>query len=552
VDFGAARANLSKAAPDGGKEIALQPGVGNHPDFSWANTAESDNFIIFWGKKITGNPTNHSNGDLRFDPDWILETLEDILAFMTDSIGYIDNAHTGNMSRYKHEVVMNETWTGGAFQGWAFGGWVRDGMAGGIWVHPRAAADAGLLAHELTHACQAMVMVQYPGFGLNASYAGFFWESHAEYIRAVYTGSYGASFIPRYINTSMQHYSTTRRYYQNLYFLDFLSDTYGMEAINLIWRRANPHFSHPLTSLRDKVLGYTQAELNDDFLRHAMRNVTWDYVNGPLIRQAISQIPESRFSRDYTYLEALHDGSGAYVAPAYMAPGDYGYNIIPLFPDAGANRIEVTFKSISNTAAGGGGNRYGFVAVSYEGATRYSEVFHGSQANASFSLFPSDASVYLVVTGAPETHHNYGWATGFPTEYRYPYIVEMSGAKPANTGKTGLHSIATGSSGPHSTATGSSSPHSTATGSSSPHPTASGSSSPHSTASGSSGPPRPPDLPVRTPRPPDLPALHGLLAVRTPRPPDLAVRLPCFPRVRPIQMAGAGLLQPHRLILRPI
>jgi hypothetical protein len=438
VDYLSAKANLSKAAPAGGKEIALQPGVGNHPDFSWANTAESDNFIIFWGKKIAGDPTDYGNGDLRFDPEWILETLENILVFMTDSISFIDNADTGNMSRYKHEVVMNETWTDGAFQGWAFGGWVRDGMAGGMWVHPRAAADDGLLAHELAHACQAMVMVQYPGFGLNASYAGFFWESHAEYIRAVYTGSYGASFIPRYLNTSMQHYSTTRRYYQNLYFLDFLSDTYGMEAINLIWRRANPIFSHPLTALRDLVLEYSQGDLNGDFLRHAMRNVTWDYVNGPLIRQAISQIPEARFSRDYTYLEALDDGSGTYVPPAYMAPGDYGYNIIPLVPEPGASHIDVVFKSFSNNAVGGGGNRYGFVAVNAEGKERYSEIFHGSQANASFSLLPSDAAVYLVVTGAPATHHNYGWETGFPQEHRHPYRVGMIGANPVTAGTADL------------------------------------------------------------------------------------------------------------------
>ena len=449
VDYLSAKANLSKTTPQTGKEIALQPGVANHPDFSWANTAESDNFIIFWGKKITGDPTDYGNGDLRFDPEWILETLEDILAFLTDSIGFIDNAHTGNMSRYKHEVVMNETWTDGAFQGWAFGGWVRDGMAGGMWVHPRAAADDGLLAHELAHACQAMVMVQYPGFGLNASYAGFFWESHAEYIRAVYTGSYGASFIPRYLNTSMQHYSTTRRYYQNLYFLDFLSDTYGMEAINLIWRRANPYFSHPLTSLRDFVLSYSQADLNDDFLRHAMRNVTWDYVSGPLIRQAISQIPEARFSRDYTFLEALHDGTGTYVAPAYMAPGDYGYNIIPLVPEPGTSHIDVVFTSFSNNAPGRGGNRYGFVAVDAEGKARYSDVFHGSQTQASFSLFPSDADVYLVVTGAPETHHNYGWDTGFPQEHRHPYSVAMAGARPFTASPTGLLSAATGGSAIH-------------------------------------------------------------------------------------------------------
>ncbi|MFO7998069.1 MAG: DUF6055 domain-containing protein, partial [Bacteroidales bacterium] len=419
------------AAKAGGKDIALQPGVGNHPDFSWNNTAQSENFIIFWGKNITGDPTDSRNGDLRFNPATILETLEDILVYMTDSIGFIDNADQGNMSRYKHEVVMNETWTDGAFSGWAFGGWVRDGLAGGMWVHPRAAADPGLLAHELTHACQAMIMVQYPGFGLNASHAGFFWESHAEFMRARYTGSYQATNIARYINTSMQHYSTTRRYYQNLYFLDYLADTYGIETINLIWRRANPHISHPLTALRDSVLGYSQGDLNDDFLRHAMKNVAWDYQSGDLIRHVIGQTETGRIGRTYTFPESLNDDSGRMVPPAYMAPGDYGYNIIPLFPEPGVGEVRLEFESIQNEAAGGGGNRYGFVAVDESGIPRYSPVFHGSQPEAVFPVFPSDGLLFLVVTGAPEIHHNYGWETGLPHEYRYPYSFRLEGALPA-------------------------------------------------------------------------------------------------------------------------
>jgi hypothetical protein len=91
-----------------------------------------------------------------------------------------------------------------------------------------------------------MVMVDKPGYGLNTPYAGFFWESHANFMSNTYNETRDG--IPeRFILTAMMHYSTTRRHYQNLPFLDYLYDTYGMETINKIWFNASPTKSHPLT-----------------------------------------------------------------------------------------------------------------------------------------------------------------------------------------------------------------------------------------------------------------------------------------------------------------
>lgn len=413
------------------KEIVLQSAVENHVDFSWEKTAQSDNFIVYWGSLITGEPTNPANGDLAFDPNEILETMEALLSYMTDSIGFIDNADERNMARYKHEVVMNETWSNGTFPGWAFGGWISDGKAGGMWIHPGATNGPAVLAHEFTHMCQAMIMTQYPGYGLNASYAGFFWESHANYIMAQYTNTYTGVQPERFINTSMLHFSTTRHYYQNQYFIDYVSDKYGADTVNLIWRMASPIFSHPLTSLRDSVLRYTQEDLNDDFGHYAMKNVTWDYKNGDLIRKAIRSVNEIYIGREYTILDSVRDGSGSYVVPKYLAPGDYGYNIIPLFPDDLASEISVDFTGYENEPAEGAGSRFGFVAVNSEGLPRYSSLYDAQSGSVSFSLDPADSAVFLIVTGAPQIHHNYGWSTGLPKEYRYPFSLKIEGALPA-------------------------------------------------------------------------------------------------------------------------
>ncbi|MBN2698441.1 MAG: T9SS type A sorting domain-containing protein [Bacteroidales bacterium] len=420
------------------KEIVLQNAVRTNAGFSWDRTAQSDDFIVYWGEKITGEPTDAVNGDLAFDPQNILGILEDLLVYFVDTIHFITNPDTLNMGRYKHEVVMNETWNSG-FTGWAFGGWA-DEKIGGMWIHPRATNGPATLAHEFTHMNQCMVFLQYPGYGLNMPYAGFFWESHANFMMKNYTDTYTGVQPERYIFTSMMQYSTTRRHYQNLYFLDYLVDKYGMETVNDIWRKGDPESSHPLTSLRDSVLRYTQDDLNDEFGYHAMKNVTWDYSGGEKIRAAIRSVDPIYVQRMYTVPDSVFDEPGTFVVPEYLAPGDYGYNIIPLYPDAGSSEVTIHFTGLENQPAGGAGWRYGFVGVDHSGTPRYSTLFSDSEGTATFTLSPSDSTIYFVVTGAPQRHHNYPWEPGYPKVYRYPYLFQIEGALPEGH-KPGYNSL---------------------------------------------------------------------------------------------------------------
>ncbi len=53
-------------------------GVRNNPDFDLSRSAESENFVIFWGSKIEGDPRDSVlNPDLWFDPDYILDISEE-------------------------------------------------------------------------------------------------------------------------------------------------------------------------------------------------------------------------------------------------------------------------------------------------------------------------------------------------------------------------------------------------------------------------------------------------------------------------------------------
>jgi len=283
--------------------------------------------------------------------------------------------------------------------------------------------------------CQAMIPIQYPGHGLknNPGYenVGMFWESHANFLALTATDEISSVQPSRWVNTAMLHYSSTRHYYQAIYFPQYIVDKYGMEELNLVWRNAEVG-DHPLESFKNNR-SYTQEQLNDEFGYYAMKNVTWDYSIGEMLRNYFkSQIDPIYVCREFTILDTIPGKPGYYIVPKYLAPRDYGYNVIPLYPNEGSNTITVEFSGYDNEPAGGAGWRYGFVAVNASGTPRYGDLFSGQNETVSFTLDAGDEKVFLVVTGAPKTHHNYkAWEPGDPKIYRYPYNFQIEGALPA-------------------------------------------------------------------------------------------------------------------------
>jgi carbonic anhydrase/acetyltransferase-like protein (isoleucine patch superfamily) len=145
-----------------------------------------------------------------------------------------------------------------------------------------------------------------------------------------------------------------------------------------------------------------------------------------------SQIDPIYVCREFTILDTIPGKPGYYIVPKYLAPRDYGYNIIPLYPVDGSTDITIKFSGYDNEPAGGAGWRYGFVAIDASGHPRYSELYSEQQPEVSFALDAADKAWYYVVTGAPKIHHNYiAWEPGDPKIYRYPYNLQFEGALPA-------------------------------------------------------------------------------------------------------------------------
>ena len=420
----------------------------NGLDYSFDRSAASGNFIIFWGPLAGTDPTQ-APADIAFDPQFILNTAEELYRFYVDTIQFVDDDE-GLLNQYKIILVMLHTWTG--VEGWAFGG-NYDGTVGAMWMHPHAASSGPTLAHEFTHTLQNYTWMLNPGHGfIDSSYVGFFWETHAEFMALQRYPSVALEFdMARWLNTCQFHWSSTRHHYQAFVFLQFIKELDGIEMINRMWNESNIG-EHPLQTYK-RLKGISQETLNDLFGNYAMRNVTWDYEIGDLLRERISTL-ETKFVSHATFIpEAVDTSLGLYRIPNHLAPQDYGYNIIRLYPkeEQGCQKRVVHLHLVGHTIYPGydsAGWRYGLVAVDDNQQPRYSPLYLQDD-EITFEMEENETELYLVVIAAPQIHHNYQWEPGFPKIYRYPYDFRIENAWPEGF-QPGFREVEPGISGaPH-------------------------------------------------------------------------------------------------------
>nr|HPR33670.1 DUF6055 domain-containing protein [Prolixibacteraceae bacterium] len=405
------------------KEVYVPKAIRNLSEFKWGQTRQSENFTVFWGDLAGPNPTS-------FDPDAILAGLEYYYHFYIDSMKFVTNPDTGNIAKYKFVVILFNTWNNGYKDNGAYGGSVDD-VIGAMWMNPQTGF---VVAHEFGHACQAMIPIQYPGKGFknrdDNHQVGMYWEACANYMAFLSTGQTGNMITPLFLNTSMLQYLSTidSRQYESVYLPAYIIDQFGLEALGFQWRAADKG-DNPFDALM-KGLDMTRDEMRREAGRWAMHNVTWDYSCGNMIRSYLGGLEASALCREFTHLETIEGLPGMYIVPREMAPADYGYNIIPVYPRDGANEIEAQLTGIENEPAGGGGWSYGFVAVDKNGQPRYGAVSLETDEKASLSIETGDSLFYLVVLACPPVTHTYAWTPSWPLVYRFPYMLSFTGADP--------------------------------------------------------------------------------------------------------------------------
>ena len=312
----------------------------------------------------------------------------------------------------------------------------------GMWIGPGALADHWGLAHEFTHGVQSVQ----GGMSCNQSNTcGWIYESHA---------NWHAQQVPEYhtkdvhcsemlANAPHLYLGSTRDRYCNWQFMEFLKDKYCPAAVNAIW--TGTPSKDPFTAIMN-ARGWNIGQLNDFFGEWAMHNVTWDYQD-PAPQSATANNQSALYRSKYggvtdtskterrlrtTKLEPLDTSyatSRRFVSPFYWAPQRWGYNVIRLYPEAGATTVNVTFRGLSQSGANAD-FRWGLVATDAAIAKpRYSKLQSGTDGALPFCVQPGEP-LFLIVMATPSVQQTIVWDQAYSSIYRYPYMVQLGNAWP--------------------------------------------------------------------------------------------------------------------------
>jgi hypothetical protein len=350
---------------------------------------------------------------------------------------FFPEPYCNTANKFKASVVIHSDY------GLTGGGWGNGFM--GMWVGPGATADHWGLAHEFMHAVQSTTRGLNCGRGPNT--CGWIYESHANWrsqqLPEYHTSNVHCSELS--VNVPHLYMGSTRVRYCDWQFMEYLKDKFCYQAVNDIWT-APTASADPFTNIMS-TRGWNISQLNDFFGEWAMHNVTWDYRDpapestaggnqGALFRSNYGLITDrtgksERRNRIVT-LDPL-DGSFAtnrrFVSPDGWAPQRWGYNIIRLFPDAGATSVTVTFRGVIQSGANPD-FRWGLVATDSGVTTpRYSALQRGTDGQLSFCVNAGE-SLFLVIMATPSVQQQVVWDQLYNTVYRYPYMIQLGNAWP--------------------------------------------------------------------------------------------------------------------------
>ena len=458
------------------------------PDHRWVDSINSNRFTI-WYSKNAGDCASVTDAQARS----ALNELEKIFdVYMREGFNppYAANATKYKMGVYVLRNGSNCTNAGTkcnnsttCSEGHAFGGTI--GNAPGMWLAAGAVSDQWALGHEFMHGLQTMAGGMGGGnTNQGTNFRGWFFESHANLMpHMVYPKSTdtqnGVHYCAEmYTRTAELYLGSTRNRYCNWQFFEYLIHKKGTNTVNDIWLSSPVADRDPFSEVIRRN-NLSQRDFGDWFGDFAMKAVIWDINQGSvatnpdyaargsaLFRAAFNKNlgnPDERFKRPrYTYLEALDNTDGAngrFVSPFAFSPQRYGFNIVRLYPDAATGTVTVRFRgdvqtknnipnyskklnlepAVANLPDNPGSDwRYGLVAVRGDAAAtggtvtaRYSELKRASDGNPDISIsMQSGESLYLVVAATPTVHHKISWDQFYYTIYRFPYMVEINGAKP--------------------------------------------------------------------------------------------------------------------------
>ena len=429
--------------------------------YTWSKTRskQSENFICYWDKYYTTEPTKVASGDFyHVDIDDLLQKAEQFYALNVGKLAFCDEA-TSKVRRYKMMILVNHSTT------WICYGGGYDFTIGALWLNPATCKPVGhSVAHEVGHSFQYMCYSDlggHAGFHDPIGKGSTFWEQTAQWQAAqaypdlMYSQSW--FIFPHTANYAMTHEWMR---YQSYWWHYYLAEKYGIDIVGRIWRHQMSGAADANEVLMD-LMGYDAKALYKEYFDYAMKMVTLD-IDG------IRDLGKANIGTyDYNYVSL---GGSKYQVAYASCPQATGFNVIPLSVPKAGTTISTNFVSLKNQAQLADGDpalyyngesqyvssgkvrynssvgaavyktrgfRLGYVALLNDGTRVYSSVDSvyctGTSAlkniacDTEFTVPEGVKSLWMVVVPAPSAYVQHKWDDDITNDDQWPYTVEFKG-----------------------------------------------------------------------------------------------------------------------------
>lgn len=366
----------------------------------------SPNFAIFWQKGFGNDLSKAPDLDghrMTVDLDNLVSKLESYYRVFRDTMKFVKPG--SKSERYRMLVMLNYS-----LEGTAYGG-DYDGQIGALWIAPNRVQDKKLncIAHELGHCFQSQISCDGQGAGWGGS--GFF-EMTSQWMLW--------NVNPDWMKDEQYHWDAFKKLtykpflamdniYHSPYIIEYWSEKHGMPFIAEMFRRGKVGEDPAMTY--KEMARLTQQQYSDEMFDACRHLVNLDYKHA---------YKETRvYANHFDNCMPAADKKGWQVIPRMSAPGECGFNIIPL--KMAKKKVTVDFEGMpDDSTAVIAGWRYGVVAVTADGKALYGDMQRDKSATFSYSL-PKDKAVtnlWLVVMGAPLQHDRQFGGLQFPYRIR--------------------------------------------------------------------------------------------------------------------------------------
>lgn len=388
--------------------------------------AYTDNFVVFWEKGFgndLSNPPQLEGHSMKVDLPNLMKKLESFYRYYREALQFTKSG--SKCDKYRMMVMINYS-----LDGTAYGG-DYDSEIGALWIAPNRVQDEKLncIAHELGHSFQSQISCD--GEGEAWGGCGFFemtsqwmlWQVNPEWIA---DEEYHWTAFNKLTHKAYLHLENI---YHSPYVLEYWSVKQGLPFIAELYRQGKRGEDPVITYKR--LTGQTQEQFCDEMFDACSHFINWDF-------KRVWKETRPYANRYTTHLEAAVQ-QGWYRVAKDNCPENYGFNAIPLSVPQPGNTVNVDFygeAGIEGYAAvntNKAGWRYGFVAVTQDGKSIYSEMKRDATGSLSYTISkdtPPPAHLWLVVMGAPTEH----WINPGAEEKdaQWPYRIKVTGSELLN------------------------------------------------------------------------------------------------------------------------